>query len=246
MRDYLFRASAVGKLMTNPTAAAIKAGEVLSQGAKTYIRSLVAQEIFGIDFEVTAKVMEKGLRVEGDGIALLNRVRGLNLVKNTERRSNGLVTGECDLFNKPRRRGHDLKCSWSAATFPIVEADCIDSDYEWQMRVYMALWDADEWEVNYALVDTPDDLIGYENQAMHLVGHIPEAHRLTTWVIKRDAEKERQIAEKVRAARDYFAQVIAEFDRTHKAGAAELSPPWTGEAEPAKPAAVREAVTHDF
>lgn len=213
MRETLFRCSSIGKLMTEPKSQ--KEGP-LSVGAKTYIRQLAAQEIFSVDFEVSSKHMEKGIAVEPESIGLLNRVRGLDLAKNTERRSNGLITGECDLFDAPRRRGHDLKSSWSIATFPIAVVDCEDKLYEWQMRGYMALWDADEWEVNYALVDTPEKLISYEPFQLHVVSHIPEALRLTTWSITRDAAKEAAIFQKVLYAREYFAQVIDEFARTHQ------------------------------
>lgn len=207
------RCSSIGKLMTEPKTQ--KEGP-LSVGARTYLRELAAQEIFGIEFEISSKQMEKGNLVEQDGIDLLNRVRGLSLVKNAERRFNEWIAGECDLFDVRKRRGHDLKCSWSAASFPIAVADCEDKLYEWQMRGYMALWDADEWEVNYALVDTPEHLIGFEPLQMHVVSHIPEHMRLTSWTITRDREKEAAIFEKVRHARTYYADVIAEFDRTHQ------------------------------
>jgi hypothetical protein len=208
----LFRCSSIGKLMTEPKT---KSEGPLSVGAKTYIRSLAAQSIFGIDFEVTSKEMEKGLMVEQEGIAMLNRVRGLNLAKNTERRSDGWITGEADLFNAAMRRGHDLKCSWSAATFPILVADCKDSLYEWQMRGYMRLWDADAWEVNYALITTPESLTKWEPLFMHFVDHIPEHMRITTWIVERDKEKEDRMIEKIGHAREYFAQVVAEFEESH-------------------------------
>lgn len=213
MREPIFRCSSIGKLMTEPKA---KAEGPLSVGAKTYIRELAAQEIFGVDFEISSKQMEKGIRCEADSIALLNKVRGLSLVKNTERRSNEFITGECDLFDAERLRGHDLKTSWSIATFPISLVDCQDKLYEWQMRSYMWLWDAGEWEVNYCLVNTPEDLIGYEPMTLHFVDHIPEHMRVTTWAIQRDQEKEALIAEKVKHARTYFREVIAEFDRAHR------------------------------
>lgn len=217
MSDILFRCSSLGRIMTDPKT---KAEGILSVGAKTYIRELAQQEILGIDFEVSSKEMQKGIEVEGDGIALLNRVRGLALTKNVERRNNGLITGECDLYDAVRRRGHDLKCSWSAKTFPGWVVDCEDKIYDWQMRGYMMLWDADEWEVNYALVDTPERLIGFEPLQMHLVGHIPEHMRITSWVVKRDPAKEDLIRERVPAAREYFAQAIREFDSTHEAALA--------------------------
>ena len=212
----LFRASSIGKLMTEPKT---KAEGPLSVGAKTYVRTLAAQAILGIDFEVTSKEMEKGIMVEQQAIELLNRVRGLSLTKNTERRMNEWITGECDLFDADARRGHDLKCSWSAATFPITVADCKDSLYEWQMRAYMMLWDADQWEVNYALITTPESLTKWEPLFMHFVDHIPEHMRLTTWAIDRDAEKEARIVEKVKHANAYFAEVIEEFAATHQPAA---------------------------
>lgn len=207
-----FRCSSIGKLMTEPRS---KSEGPLSVGAKTYIRELAAQEVFGVDFEVSSKAMEKGIECEGDSIDLLNSVRGLSLLKNTERKTNDFITGECDLFDIDRKRGHDIKTSWSIATFPISVADCVDKLYEWQVRCYMALWDADEWEVNYCLVDTPDRLIGFEPMELHYVSGIPEYMRVTTWTVKRDLEKEAAIFEKVKHAREYFKQVIAEFEQTH-------------------------------
>ena len=213
MREDLIRCSSLGKIMTEPKT---KVEGVLSVGAKTYIRELAQQEILGIDFEFSGKEIEKGLEVEDASIALLNRVRKLSLTKNAERKSNGLITGECDLYDAGRKRGHDLKSSWSAKTFPGWVKDCEDRLYEWQMRGYMLLWDADEWEVNYALVDTPERLIGYEPLQMHIVNHIPEYMRLTTWLIERDFTKERAIKEKVEAAQIYYREVIAEFDQQHQ------------------------------
>lgn len=220
--------------MTEPTAAAAKAGEALSQGAKSAIRDLVAQELFGVDFEVSSKPMEKGTRCEGDSIALLNSVLGLCLTKNAERRDNGFITGECDLVDG--RAGYDLKTAWSMATFPILAEDIGGSTrslYEWQCRGYMALWDADEWTVAYALVDTPADLIGFEPLQLHVVSHVPEHMRLTTWTIKRDATKEAAMVEKVKAARDYFRQVVGEFDRTHVRRARQTVPLNAPPVEPA-------------
>ena len=209
-----FRCSSLGKLMTEPRS---KSEGVLSVGAKTYIRELAAQEIFGVEFEISSKAIEKGIEVEGDSIDLLNSVRGLSLFKNTERKSNYFITGECDLFDSEAKRGHDIKSSWSIATFPITVADCEDRLYEWQMRGYMALWNADEWEVNYCLVDTPDRLIGFEPMPLHVVSHLPEWMRVTTWTVKRDLEKEAAIYEKVKAANEYLNSVINEFDQTHAA-----------------------------
>ena len=50
-----FRCSSIGKLMTEPRS---KSDGPLSVGAKTYIRELAAQEIFGVDFVVSSKAIE--------------------------------------------------------------------------------------------------------------------------------------------------------------------------------------------
>ncbi len=212
MRDLKIRASCVGKIMTDPRT---KCEGILSVGAKTYLRELAKQEIFGIEFEIGSKEMAKGIEVEQDSIDLLNDVRGLHLQKNTERRTNDWITGECDLFDAAAGKGYDIKSSWSAKTFPGWQADCGDKVYEWQMRAYMWLWDADEWEVVHTLVDTPERLIGFEPLQMHIVSHIPKHMRLTGWLVERDFEKERLMRERVEAAREYVLEVIQQFDELH-------------------------------
>lgn len=206
-----FRCSSVGNLMTEPKSKS----EVLSVGAKTFIREQAAQAILGIDFEISGKPIEKGNLCEDEAIGMVNRVRGLSLVKNTERRTDDHITGECDLFDIRSHEGRDIKCSWSAATFPITASDAEDKVYEWQMRAYMRLWNAQRWHVDYCLVDTPQKLIGFEPLSMHLVGHIPERMRVTTWTVERDEKLEAAMLVKIEAARLYYAEVIAEFDRTH-------------------------------
>ena len=219
MSELLIRCSSLGKIMTEPKT--IKEGP-LSVGAKTYIRSLVAQDIFGVDFEISSRAMEKGIVVEQLSIDLLNRVRGLSLEKNQTRLKNEWIIGECDLFDTERKRGHDVKSSWSLATFPISEIDCVDKLYEWQMRGYMWLWSADSWEVNYCMVNTPEHLMGYEPISMHFVDHIPEHMRLTTWTVQREKDKEAAMIEKVNAARAYYRDVIVEFSNQHVESVCEL------------------------
>lgn len=217
MKPLKLRASSVGRIMTEPKT--LKEGP-LSVGAKTYLRQLAVQEIFGIVFEVSSKEMEKGLLVEDEAIAMVGRVKGLELCKNKDRREDEFFTGECDVFHAPTREGRDTKCAWSAATFNAFVVDCEDKAYEYQMRTYMRLWNAPRWHVDYVLVDTPAELIRYEPLALHIVSHIPEHHRITTWTVERDLEIEARMVEKVKAARLYYAEVIAEFDRTHRKAAA--------------------------
>ena len=49
--------------------------------------------------------------------------------------------------------------------------DDMGNDYEWQMRGYMWLYNRDCAIVDYCLVDTPEDLIGYEQRVAHSQSH---------------------------------------------------------------------------
>ena len=192
----------------------------LSAGARTHVRGLVREAVFSYEpAELHTRPILKGKQVEPDCIAVVARQTGRPLVKNTERRDNGLITGECDIFDAPLRHGRDIKAPYSMENMPIVLADAYDSDYWWQMQGYMILWDAESWSVDYVLVNTPEDLIGpVEPAALHYVDHIPEHLRWTTWLVKRDRSVEQVIVDKVTAARRYYREVLAEFDATHRGG----------------------------
>lgn len=199
----------------------------LSAGGKTHVRELVREAIYGFEpAELNTRPILKGRAVEQQCIELLARLTGRPLVKNAERRTNGLISGECDVWDAPLRMGRDVKAPWSMETMPIALADCYDSGYEWQMIGYLWLWDADRWSVDYVLTSTPDELIGFESQALHYVDHIPEHLRVTSWVVERDVSVESLIADKVAAARRYYREVLAEFDRVHRGAlpAAETAP----------------------
>ncbi|MFY7913570.1 MAG: hypothetical protein ACOVPA_02775 [Rubrivivax sp.] len=226
----------------------------LSAGGKTHVRELVRESVYSFEpAEIATRPILKGRQVEQACIDMLARLTGRPLVKNTERRTNGLISGECDIFDAPLRHGRDIKAPYSMESMPIVLADCFDSGYEWQMQGYEILWDAESWSVDYVLVDTPEELIGFEPQALHYVSHIPESLRWTTWLVERDRKLESLIVDKVLAARRYYRQVLNEFDRTHgtktAAHAAPATPPPasvhvdTCKPEPARP--VQQAVAPD-
>lgn len=203
----------------------------LSAGGKTHVRELLREALYGYEpADLMTKPVLKGRTVEAECIAMLARLTGRPLVKNNERRNNGLISGECDIFDAPMRHGRDVKAPYSMETMPVVIDDCYDAGYEWQMQGYQILWDAETWSVDYLLVSTPDDLIGMDQHAVHFVDHIPEHHRWTTWLVKRDRVLESLITDKVLAARRYYRRMLNEFDRTHRLPG-EVAP-----SEPVKPA----------
>jgi len=214
MLDLRIRCSALGKIMGEPRS---KSDGPLTQSAKTYIRELASQEIFGVDFEVSSKAIEKGIECEQDSIDLFNRVFGRDLKKNDERRTDDFLTGESDLPDVDEVV--DIKTPWSIATFPLCRDDVTDAVlrlYDWQLVGYMRLWNKPRARLAYCLVDTPERLIGYEPIQLHAVSHIPPHLRVTSWVMHRDAAKEALMIEKIKAARAYYAEVLAEFDASHR------------------------------
>lgn len=203
-----FRASSLADIMADG-----KGEDGLSVGAKTAITTMAKEFIYGYDTIITSKYMDKGLQVEDRSIALLNSVLFTNYVKNTERRTNDWITGECDIVGSDRI--HDIKSSWSLSTFPVLASQGKDTTYEWQGRAYMMLWDMDTFEIDYCMVNTPDSLIGYEPYNIHIVEHIAPELRVTRVVYQRDKELEDKIKLKVDAARKYYEHVIKEISHQH-------------------------------
>ena len=64
MEEFKCRASAAGKLMTNPR----NKSESLSETTKTFIQEWMKEQLYGIRKEITTKQMAKGLDFEDEAI----------------------------------------------------------------------------------------------------------------------------------------------------------------------------------
>jgi len=206
---YKFRASALGEIMTDPKSK----DEALSVGAKTCIEKLAKQLVYGYDEEVSSKYTDKGLMVEDKSIELYNSVFFTDHVKNAERKTNDWITGECDIATP--RGIIDIKSSWSLSTFPATAAAGKDKGYEWQGRAYMWLWDMDEFEIAYCLVNTPEELIGYERPELHIVDHINPELRITVVKYTRDKALEDKIKQRVDDANRYMDLMVKQIATEH-------------------------------
>ncbi len=187
----------------------------LSAGAKTHLEATAKEYIYGFNEVVTGKYMEKGIIVEEQAIELYNSVFFTSHVKNTERRSNQWITGEPDIV-VPGVKGIDVKSSWSLATFPATAMSGADKTYEWQMRGYMMLFEAPLWEVAYCLVNTPDELIKYEQIDLHYVDHIDEALRVTRVLYHRDLLLEEKIKIKATQAQKFLDKIAIQISLEHE------------------------------
>jgi hypothetical protein len=211
----LIRCSALKLAMTE--ARAKNAG--LSESAKKVVEDEIRVLYFGVRKKISTKAMSKGVECEDkkefgleSSIDLLNNVEfrlSKPYVKNTERRSNNWITGECDIYDDDTRLIRDIKTSWSMATFPLFATNA--DDYEWQMRGYMMLWDADTAIVDYCLVDTPEHLIGYEQRELHIVSHIEPEKRHKFFIYERDFEKEQRIKDRCEQLQEYYEQLRCKY-----------------------------------
>ena len=204
-----FRASLLGKLMTSSRTK----GEALSQTAKSYIIQKAKEDFFEYRSELNNKYITKGLAQEQDSINLLNLVRLEDYKKNEERVENEWLSGCCDIITDTSII--DIKTSWSLDTFPATSYELKDtSDYEWQGRAYMWLYDMPSFELCYVMVTTAPEIMGeYENGALHYVDHIAPEKRITSITFERDKEIEIQMAERLILATEFYKEVINQLER---------------------------------
>lgn len=133
----------------------------LSDTAKALVRKVWLRNEKGIYETIKSKFLDKGIIKEEDSISLITEVEGVLYVKNEERIENKFFTGEADIVKdfENKRLVIDTKTSWSADTFMASKPTL---DYEVQGQIYMELWSADEFELKFCLVDTPQNLVQRE------------------------------------------------------------------------------------
>lgn len=199
------RASETSKMMTSGT----KIGET----NKTWLKEKAIEQVIGYKKDISNKYMEKGTQVECESIELLNDVLFTDYEKHEGRVNTEGFTGECDILENDHIR--DIKSSWSIDTFPFFDEDAEKavkkSGYDWQVRVYMMLYGVDVAYVDYCLVSTPDDLIGWDDKEKHVVDHIELTKRVTTVKIERDEKIEKQIIEKYQKCNELFETYVEQL-----------------------------------
>lgn len=202
-----FRASQLGKLMTSSRTK----GEALSQTAKSYIIQKAKEDFYDYKAELTNKYLMKGIHQEQDSIDLLNAVRFESYKKNEKREENEWLTGSCDIITEDLII--DVKTSWSLETFPATSYELKDlSEYEWQGRAYLWLYDMPTFELCYVMVSTADDILSdFDSYAIHKVDHIDPAKRITSITFERDKELEIQMAERLIEATKFYKEVLTQL-----------------------------------
>jgi hypothetical protein len=144
------------------------APDVLPAGAISKLDEIFREVVWKRKRILENRYLSKGLYGEEDSIDLISYILGGKLiVKNKERKSNGFITGECDVNDK---KIHDAKSNWDLDTFDNSE---LSSIYKWQLKGYCWLYDKEEAELNYCLVNAPEHLIYAEKQKLFYAMNSP-------------------------------------------------------------------------
>lgn len=197
------RASSVGHIMAYPE------NPALSDGAISYIHKLASQIMFEWQDELELNVLRKGIEVEDDSIALLNFVKGKSYVKNKQRLTNDLFTGELDIYDPDEDAVLDIKSAYSKKSFPIIIKEKDRKLYEWQLDTYMLLKDANKSAIIYTLVDTPEELISRkENPDDHQVSRFKPDWRITELWRERSSIREKQLIAKAKEAQRLMFEIL--------------------------------------
>jgi hypothetical protein len=207
----------------------------LSQTVTSYLEKLFKEEVTGKRTDIETDAIWKGRIAEESSITLYSNFVNEPFFKNSERRSNDFITGEPDNVDGKIR---DVKTSWNLDTFPMFEIGCPNNGYWWQLQGYMELWDIDEAELIYCLVDTPNEMIedakrrfcwrrNYidipEEDEKRIESNmtfydIPEQFRVRIFDVKRDKEAIVRLYAQIELCRDYLnklnKQLYNEEDKT--------------------------------
>ena len=125
----------------------------LSTGAKTVLRKMRREIKFKRRRELNSKYLAKGTKLEEDAITFLSDHHDEVFSNNSERRFSEYFQGECDV-----PEGFDTKVSWSLDTLPDPE-EKLQTIYEYRDRIYMILWEKDQWTTSAIVLNMLDDEI---------------------------------------------------------------------------------------
>lgn len=204
----------------------------LADTAKTFVQDQWLLNNKGFWKQTDTKFTEKGLFGEEDSITMLTELDGVFYKKNTERITKGHLTGECDIVSSINGNKviQDTKTCWDPRTF--MNAD-MSKIYEWQLRVYMYLYDADEAWLRYCLTDCPSHIFEYEKYKLKskfgiIDDSLPEVkplfdqlernlmftnsrysleEKVKTYKIKRDDEIFQKLMDRIPGAVEYYKSI---------------------------------------
>lgn len=202
MNNTLFRASQLGKLMTDGRT---KSG--LSETTKSALLEVYIQQKYNRYKEISNKYIEKGIAVENDAIDMWRRHRGEIVFKNEEMFTNDFIKGTPDLLIKDDSGAvinvPDIKSSWDIHTFMAAKMDDISKDYYWQGQAYCWLTGAPKATFCFVLVSAPIEMINDEKYRLSRRLNLIDPQGDPTFVKKAKSIERNMIYDMPRFMREY-------------------------------------------
>ena len=209
----LFRCSSLHKLIGDGRSKAA----VISDTAKSAIRDIVKEDLYGFRSFTGNQYTQKGNLLEDLAIEMSGKMRLRNYQKHVGRVENELITGECDVLDLKNKLIIDTKCTWDIGTHPFFADEAMEkvkkAGYDVQMQAYMWLYDCDVANIDFWLFPCPPELLkdwDDIDQLVHLVEKIDIRDRKTTVTIERDEAVIQKIKDKVPHCQEYYAKLFAE------------------------------------
>ena len=209
----LFRCSSLHKLIGDGRSKAA----VISDTAKSAIRDIVKEDLYGFRSFTGNQYTQKGNLLEDLAIEMSGKMRFRNYQKHVGRVENELITGECDVLDLERKLIIDTKVTWDIGTHPFFQDEAMEkvkkAGYDVQMQAYMWLYDCEVAEVDFWLFPCPPELLkdwDDIDQLVHLVEAIDIRERKTTVTIERDESVIQKIKDKIPHCQNYYEQLFAE------------------------------------
>lgn len=139
----------------------------IGETSKDVIIDYYIQKKYGYRDEIFTPEIEKGLRLEGDAISLVQERYGKEFrVKNPKNYKNKILTGTPDIILSDTIE--DIKCSSNIKTF--YKAG-LTKKYEWQGWGYMWLLEKPIFALHYVLMpDTEDMILEHEKRLYYKFG----------------------------------------------------------------------------
>lgn len=106
--------------------------------------------------------LKKGTDMEVEAVELLSKIDKTEYKLSAEKIENEYLVGQCDIICRDRNLIIDTKVSWNVNSFLKNRTSSLDEKYWYQMQGYMELYDVNEAEVVFLLLNTPPELIERE------------------------------------------------------------------------------------
>jgi hypothetical protein len=106
--------------------------------------------------------LKKGTDMEVEAVELLSTIDKTNYTLITENIENKYLLGRCDICRPDLDKVIDTKVSWNVNSFLKARTTPLDAKYWYQMQGYMELYNVNQAEVVFLLLNTPQELIERE------------------------------------------------------------------------------------